>query len=398
MPNTRKILMLLENNTFPQDGRVRKEAETLTKAGFQVSIIAPRGDKQPWKEIINQVYVYRFPAPVEATGLLGYLIEYGYSLFAMFSLSFVVLFQNGFQVIHSHNPPDMMVLIAIFYKLMGKKFVFDHHDLSPELYNAKAGGHGNKIVYRLLLFFERLTFHFANHVISTNQSYKQIAMSRGKVAEEKITIVRNGPVLDQLVDIHPDQELAKKASTLIGYLGEMGYQDGLDYLIRAIHYLVNDLNRKDVYVVLIGNGSAVESLKTQVKELHLEKYIHFAGYQPNEIWRSMLASVHIGVVPDPINPFNDQSTMIKITDYMGLRKPVVAFDLREHRFTAGGAALYAEPDNVVAFAQNIVTLMDNPDMRIKMGQLGYDRIVNELAWDYQAEKLSAAYEKVFDNQ
>lgn len=394
--NKPKILMLLENNAYPQDSRVRKEAETLIKADFQVSIIAPRGKNQVWSEIVGGVHVYRYPAPIEADGFLGYLLEFGYSLIIMFILSLFVLFRQGFDIVHAHNPPDVLVLIAIFYKLIGKKFVFDHHDLSPELYNAKANGEGNQTIINALLFFEKLTFRFANHVISTNQSYKDIAISRGLVSEDMITIVRNGPLLDTLVNVTPDPNLLKKEAKLIGYIGEMGFQDGVDYLIRSIHFLVNDLNRKDIYLILIGSGSAVDSLNALVDELHLGDYVYFAGYQPFSVWRSLLASVHMGAVPDPINDFNNKSTMIKITDYMGLCKPVVAFDLTEHRVTAGDAALYAEPNNEMDFARKIELLMDNDEMREEMGNLGYERITKELAWNYQAEKLLIAYGKLIN--
>ncbi|MBI1184850.1 glycosyltransferase [bacterium] len=392
--SARKILMLLENNAYPQDSRVFNEANALTKAGFQISVIAQRKDKQAWTEIINGVAVYRYPAPLEADGFFAYVVEYGYSLIVMFFLSIVVLSRRGFKVIHAHNPPDVLVLIAIFYKLWGKKFVFDHHDLSAELYDAKADGEGNKTVHRTLLFFEKVSFRFADRVISTNQSYKDIAMTRGHVLEQDITIVRNGPVLENIAHVAPDAELARKIGTRIAYLGEMGLQDGLDYLIRAINHLVNDFNRKDVYVILIGSGSAVESLKALVQDLNLQEYIQFAGYQPASIWQSMLASAHIGVVPDPINPFNNQSSMIKITDYMAFSKPIVAFDLREHRVTAGPAALYAEPNNEMDFAKQIVKLMDNPELQVEMGKIGYERIVNEFAWPHQAKKLIELYQNL----
>lgn len=392
MAANKKILMLLENNCYPQDTRVRREANTLVEAGFQVSIIAPKGPGQSWTEDVDGVYAYRFPAPMEADGFLGYIIEFGYSLIAMFFVSLIVAFRRGFRVIHAHNPPEVLVLIAMFYKLFGKKFVFDHHDLSPELYNAKADGQGNNTVIKALHFFEKLTFRFANRVISTNESYKKIAMTRGNVPEEHITIVRNGPMLDKIKEVQPDPELAGKAACLIGYLGEMGFQDGLDYLIRAVHHLVTEFKREDVYAVLIGRGSAVESLKQQVADLKLEKYVHFAGYQPDHVWRPMLAAMHMGAVPDPMNPFNNQSTMIKITDYMSLRKPVVAFDLVEHRYTAGEAALYAKSNDVEDFAKQIMTLMDSPAMREKMGEVGYERIINELAWKYQAERLVQMYQ------
>lgn len=391
MASSKKILMLLENNPYPQDTRVRREAQALAEAGYQVTVIAPRGKDMPFAEMLNDVYVYRYPAPIDGSGALGYLVEYGYSLIAMYCLSIFVFFRRGFDVIHAHNPPDVLVFVAILYKLLGKKFVFDHHDLSPELYNAKCNGNGNKILIRLLEFFEKVTFRFVDHVIATNESYKAIAMKRGGIQENQITVVRNGPRLNKLKDIDPDPDVIAKAGIGIGYLGEMGDQDGLEYLIQAIYHIVHDYHRDDIYAILIGDGSAFPRLKALSNELQLEDYIHFTGYQPDDVWRPILAAIHIGAVPDPMNPFNNQSTMIKITDYMGLRKPVVSFDLRENRVTAGSAALYAKPNDVADYASLIIKLMDDPDLREEMGKAGYERIVSSLAWRYQAEQLLQAY-------
>lgn len=396
-PKNRKIktLMLLENSHYPQDSRVRREATTLIDKNYQVVVICPKEKSQAYYETVNSVIVCRYPEPPTWNGFIGYIFEYGYSLVAMFIISLFVFFRHGFDIIHAHNPPDIMVLIAMFYKIFRKKFIFDHHDLSPELYLAKSDGEGNKYVHRALIFFEKLSFRIADHVISTNQSYREIALTRGKIDSSKITIVRNGPEKSQLSAIEPDSLLRQRASILIGYIGEMGFQDGLDYFIRSLDHLSKDFNKHDFCAVLIGSGDAVESLKVLIAQLGLTDKVYWVGYQPDSIWRPLLASVDICVVPDPTNPFNDRSTMMKITDYMALSKPIVAFDLPEHRVTAGDSAIYAPANNEYEFAKLITDLIDDPGKRLSMGQLGRDRLHNNLTWDYQAEQLCLVYETLF---
>lgn len=387
-----RILMLLENNPYPQDTRVRRESRSLMAAGYHVSVICPKAPGQPRRNILDGVRVYRFPAPLPANGFLGYLWEYGYSMVATFVLSLLVFLREGFDVVHAHCPPDTFVFIATFYKLLGKRFVYDHHDLAPEMYYARFGGSGNKLVYHTLVLLEKLSCRFADHVIATNQSYKAVQMQRGRVPEERITIVRNGPDLNRLRPVEPDPDLRQKGKTIIGYVGTMGFQDGVDCLLRALQHLVYDLGRTDFFCVIIGKGDAWASLKILSRQLGLDEYIWFTGYVSDADLLRYLSTADICVDPDPSNPFNDRSTMIKIMEYMALGKPIVAFDLPEHRVTAQDAAVYARPNAEFDFAQQIALLMDDPEQRRKIGQKGRERVETELDWSYQEKHLLEVYQ------
>lgn len=386
-----RVLMLLENNPYPQDTRVHREATTLTEAGLQVIVIAPRGGNQPNRETLDGVHVYRYPTPPSGNGFIGFASEYGFSLIAMFWVSLIVLFREGFDIIHAHNPPDFLVMIGAFYKPFGKMFVFDHHDISPEMYNARFGKDAKPLIFNILMFFEKFTFRVADHVITTNESYRELALTRGGKTLEQVTIVRNGPDSSRIRVVDPDPELRAKAPIIIGYVGVMGFQDGIDYFIRAAYHLLYDLKRSDFYCVMIGKGDAWESLRALTKELRLEDHVWFTGRVSDEDLLRYLSSTHICVAPDPYNPFNDRSTMIKITEYLALGKAVVAFDLREHRVTAGEAAVYAKHNDEMEFAKQIALLMDDPERRRRMGEIGQARVRDNLAWPHQAERLREAY-------
>ncbi|HVB64839.1 MAG TPA: glycosyltransferase family 4 protein [Nitrolancea sp.] len=386
-----RVLMLLENQPYPQDGRVRRESFALAEAGYQVTVICPRNEKQPGHETINGVRVIRYPSPPTGNGLVGYLAEYGYSTAASFVLSLWVAMRGGFDIVHSHNPPDTMFVIGAFFKLFGKRYVFDHHDLSPEMYNARFGDKGNRFVFRGLELLERLSCKVADRVIATNESYREVEMRRDKVNPERITIVRNGPELGRIKQVAPDEGLRKKASTIIGYVGVMGYQDGVDYLLRALHHLVHDLKRTDFYMVLVGTGDAWHDLRALTTRLGLDDHVWFTGTISDEELRRYLSTADICVDPDPSNPFNDRSTMIKITEFMALEKPIVAFDLPENRFTAQQAALFVQPNDERAFADALAELMDDPDRRARMGAYGRKRIEESLAWTHCAPKLLEVY-------
>ena len=390
----KRILMLLENNSYPGDYRVRREARSLVAAGYEVTVISPRRRGQSRRTVIDEVSVYRFIAPGHGNGFFGYLWEYGYSLVGTFYYSLIVFFRKGFDVIHAHNPPDLFVLIAMFYRMAGKRFVFDHHDLSPEMYRARFRSGGNGLVFRVLVFFEKLSFWMADHVIATNESYKKVARDRGKVPEDRITIVRNGPDLNRIKLTEQDSRLRQKASTILGYIGVMGFQDGIDYLLRALRHLVQDLGRTDFYCVLIGKGDARDSLIQLASELELDDHVWFTGCIPDAEMLRYMSTADICVDPDPSNSFNDQSTMIKMMEYMALAKPIVAFDLPEHRVTAQESALYACPNNELDFARQINRLMDDVELRHKMGQFGRQRVETRLAWSIQEEDLLEVYEKL----
>lgn len=397
MTSKPRILMLLENNPYPQDVRVRLEAQELAQAGYQISIICPKDSEttQPSRETLNGVAIYRYPPTPEINSFLGFAIEYSYALLIGFFYTLLVHFQRGFDIIHAHNPPDLYIFIALLFKPFGKKFIFDHHDLTPEVYQARYEDGGNPRLYQLLLWMERLSCRHAHHIISTNQSYRAIISQRHDIPLDRFTIVRNGPQLTKWpADLAPDPDLRQRARTILGYAGAMGKQDGLDYLLRAIYHLVNDCGETDVLAVIMGNGDELPALKKLAQELNIEPYVWFTGWVTGEKFRRLLATTDICLDPDPKNDFNDHSTMIKMMEYMAVSKPIVAFDLIEHRYTAQDAALYVEPNDELKFAQAIATLIHDPDRRATMGQLGRQRIEKELAWQYAAANLLTAYQQL----
>jgi glycosyltransferase involved in cell wall biosynthesis len=387
-----RILMLLENQPYPQDHRVRREATALAAAGYRVSVICPSSAGQCWRESVDDVRIFRFKAPPLANSFLGYLWEYGYSTAATFVLSLLVFVRDGFDVVHAHNPPETLVFVAAFYKLFGKRFVFDHHDLSPEMYRARFSSGGSTIVYHALLLLERLTCLIADHVIATNESYKAVEIERDHVPANRITIVRNGVEVPR--QTQPDTAHRNKTKTIIAFVGVMGFQDGVDYLLRALHHLLHDLGRNDFYCILMGDGDAWVSLKSLAKQLCLDEYVEFTGtVHGDELFR-YLSSADICVDPDPANAYNNRSTMIKMMEYMAFEKPIVAFDLTEHRVTAQQAALYVTPNDEYAFASALAELMDNAQKRRVMGACGRRRIETALAWRYSVGHLLDVYRKV----
>jgi glycosyltransferase involved in cell wall biosynthesis len=385
--------MFLENNTYPQDNRVRHEAKSLIEAGYQVTVICPKKKGQALREQVAQVNVYRYPAPPKAKGFAGYFVEYGYSLIATFLLSLVVFFREGYDVIHAHNPPDLFGLIGGFYKLLRKKFLFDQHDLSPELYFARFKGRGNRLTYKALLFFEWMSFRMADHVIATNESYKNIQMQRGKLPEERITIVRNGPDLNEMSFAAEYQAVCNDSITIL-YVGDMGFHDGVEYLLQSIQHLKNEICRTDFKCMLIGTGDAWVSLKALSESLQITEFLSFTGWINHDEIPKYLQAADICVAPEPANNYNSRSTAIKIMEYMAAEKPIVAFDLPEHRVTAGDAAIYAKPNDELDFARHISVLMDDQELRERLGRAGKERIESKLAWKHQQKYLIKAYMKL----
>ena len=391
MKSGNRVLILIQNAPYPQDGRVRLEARALVDAGWEVTVICPSQRGQAWRETLDGVWVRRYPRAKPSQGLLGYVWEYGYSMVFTLVLSLIALVEHGFDVVHACNPPDLFVFLGAIYKLLGKRFVFDHHDLSPEMYYARFHGRGHPLVFRVLAFFEWLSCRVADHVLATNESYKKVEVDRDGVPPERITVVRNGPELERFAEAAPDPELRKKAGTIIGYIGVMGYQDGVDNLLKAIDHLVHDLGRSDVYAVLMGTGDAWYDLKRMVRELGLDEHVAMPGVVTDAAMRSVLATADILAAPEPKNDFTDRSTMIKMMEYMAVGKPIVAFDLTEHRVSGEEAALYAQPNETLDFARQIAALMDDPERRERMGQFGKKRVKAQLAWVHQKHNLLRAY-------
>lgn len=392
-----RILMLLENSAYPSDTRVRLEAQELLAAGYQVSIICPKttGLQERWREDVDGVIAYRYPRPPELDSFIGFVVEYGYSLFFAFIYTLIVFFTRGFDVIHSHNPPEIYVFIALLFKPFGKKFVFDHHDLTPEVYQARSAGGGNQKVYNTLLWMEGLTCRTADRILSTNQSYRRIVSTRHNIPLDRFTIVRNGPRITKwAADTPANPEIRSRAKTILGYAGVLGKQDGVDYFLRAMKHLVEDCQETDVLAVILGDGSEMNNLRQLAADLNIEQYIYFAGWVTGDQFKQSLAAADICIDPDPKNDFNDHSTMIKMMEYMVLGKPIVAFDLTEHRFSAQSAAVYVEPNNELKFAQAIASLIHDPEKCAEMGRIGRERIETELAWRYSAANLLQAYQQL----
>jgi glycosyltransferase involved in cell wall biosynthesis len=390
----RKVLIIVENAPVPFDPRVWKEGIALHKAGYQVTILCPKGKgcEQSY-EFREGIHVYRHPMPREGNGALGYLWEYGCALFWEFLYSWWIYFRRGFQLIQGCNPPDDIFLVALPFKLLGVKFVFDHHDVNPELYLAKY--EKKDFLYKIQVWLEKQTFRFCDVVMSTNHSYKEIAVTRGHMAPENVFVVRNGPDLKTFQLVPPVPALKYGKRFLVGYVGVMSAQEGLDILLDVAEHIRN-LGRRDVHFTCVGNGPALSDLKQMVQDKNLGEMVNFTGRISDADLLDVLSTADVCVNPDKPCQMNDMSTMIKIMEYMALGKPIVQFDLREGRISAQEASLYSDNANqVTAFADNILWLLEHPAERERMGEFGRRRVETELAWDYSVGNLLAAYEKAF---
>jgi glycosyltransferase involved in cell wall biosynthesis len=390
MKIAKRVLILVENLPSPFDRRVWQEASALRDAGYAVSIICPTGKGFESRfEEIDGIAIYRYDLPMEAEGALGYAIEYSAALFHTFLLSWRVLLTRGFDVIHACNPPDLFFLIGGFFKLLGKKFVFDHHDINPELYEAKFGR--RDFFWKLMVWLERLTFQVADVSIATNESYRKIAIARGGMDPDRVFVVRSGPSLERLRVLPPDASLKKGRKHLVGYVGVMGRQEGIDLLLAAARSIVHDHGRTDVHFGLVGGGTSLDEMKALARELAIEDYVTFTGRVPDAELLAMLNTADVCVNPDIANEMNDKSTMNKIMEYMALGKPIVQFDLTEGRFSAQEASLYARRNDPADMAMKILELVDDPERRAAMGAYGRKRVENELEWRYEIPKLRSAY-------
>jgi glycosyltransferase involved in cell wall biosynthesis len=397
--NAKGILMLIENMPAPADRRVWPEAKALRDAGYRVSIICPKGYGQ-FEEAqicIDDIAIYRYRLPAIGNKYLAYVVEYGVALLATFLLSFKVLFQRGFDVIHAANPPDIFFLIGVFYRLLGKKYIFDQHDLSPEMFKVKFGDR-MRLLYKLQLLLEAYSYRTAHLVITSNGSQKNFAIERGRCRADRVFVVRNGPNLAQMKPVAPEPELKGGRRYLLAYVGVMSIQDGVEYALYALHELVHKRGRQDVSLVLMGDGDNAPALRALAHELELDGYVNFAGWTESKDVLRYLSVVDVGLSPDPQNGLNEFSTMIKTMEYMAMGKPVVAFDLAETRLSAQGAALYAVPNHIEGFADKIEMLLDDHELCSKIGALGRKRIEEALNWDYSKKHLLLAYETLFPTE
>lgn len=389
----RKILIIVENLPVPFDRRVWQEARTLHAAGAQVAIICPTGKGYTERyELLDGIHVYRHPLPLDAGGALGYLLEYGAALAWETLLSWKILFRHGFDTLHGCNPPDLIFLIAWQFKLLGKRYIFDHHDINPELYEAKFNKRG--FFWRLMCAFEWLTFKTADTVISTNESYKKIALERGGKKPQDVFVVRSGPDLSRVKAVAPNPALKNGREFLVGYVGVMGDQEGIDLLLESARHLIFERGRRDIQFTLVGGGPSLAALQVLSEKMGLKDYVTFTGRAPDQTLFEVLSTADVCVNPDRVNPMNDKSTMNKILEYMAVGKPIVQFDVTEGRFSARDASLYAKANDPIDFADKIAVLLADPALRAQMGAFGRQRVETQMAWSYEIPKLIAAYKNV----
>lgn len=386
-----KVLMIVENLPVPFDRRVWQEARTLRDAGAKVAIICPIGTGFERRyEALEGIHIYRHPLPPERSNAIGYVLEYAAALFWESWLAWKILFRHGFDIIHGCNPPDLIFLVAWQFRLLGKRYLFDHHDINPELYEAKF--ERRDMFWRLLRLCEWLTFKSAHTVISTNESYKAIAIERGGKRPDDVFVVRSGPDLGRVKAVPPDPILKKGRRFLVGYVGVMGEQEGIDLLLESIRHLVHDLRRKDIQFVLVGGGPSLAGMQRLARKQEIADFVTFTGRAPDDILFSVLSTADVCVNPDRVNSMNDKSTMNKILEYMALGKPIVQFEMTEGRYSAREASLYAKPNDPYDFADKIVELLEDGGKRRRLGEFGRRRVQCELAWSHEEVHFIAAYD------
>ena len=387
--------MLIENASVPLDNRVWAEAVALQDHGFQVSIIGPRGlsiDRESYI-CLRGIHIYRYSLPASGNSPIAYLLEYGITMFMTFLLSFKVWFRHGFDVIHAANPPDLFFLLGLFFRPFGKKFIYDQHDLSPEVFQVKFKGKAG-FFRRLLLFFEWCSYRVAHIVLTPNQAVKRFAIERGHFPADRIFVVYNAPDPNRIKMVPPEPELKRGRPYLLVYVGAIEVQDGVEYTLYAFHDLVHKRGRRDVSLVLIGDGGCTPELRQLSHELQLDEYIHFTGWLAAEELVRYISVADVGLTPEPLNGLNEYCTMTKTMEYMALGKPVVGFDLAETRLSAQDAVLYATPNCAEDFADKIEALLDDEALRIKMGAIGRKRIEEELSWEHAKMNLVRAYKEL----
>ncbi|MCC6349768.1 MAG: glycosyltransferase family 4 protein [Candidatus Eisenbacteria bacterium] len=394
MASPGRVLHLSENLTLPFDRRVWLELGALRSAGWEVSAICPTGEGgTEAHEVLDGIHIWRYPAPPETRGFLSYAWEFLYCWLQTARLTLLVSARRGFDVIHTANPPDLFWAIALPFKALGVKFVFDHHDLCPELYLSRFGERkAGSLPHRLLQWLERMQYRTADLVVATNESYRQVALARGGKRPEQVRVVRSGPSRKRFGLLRePDPALRRGRPFLVAYLGVMAPQDGVDHLVRAAKVIVQDHARSDVAFTFIGAGDSFTELRQLVRDLGLEDACQFTGRIPDADVERILVTADVCVSPDPKNPLNDVSTMNKVLEYMACAKPVVCYDLREHRWSAGEGALYAVADDVSDLAARIEQLLADPEMRARMGAYNRERFLSKMAWEHNAGELLKAY-------
>jgi len=393
MVKKKHILFIVENNPVPQDFRVWNESCAAKEFGYDVTVICPKNKNFSMRyENIDGIAIYRHFNPLEGNGKLSFILEYMNATFWELLLSIWIYLKKPFHLIHAANPPDHIFVIALIMKLFGVKFIFDHHDITPENYVAKFNR--KDIFYRILLVMENLTFKVADIVISTNESYKEIAISRGGKTAEQVFVVRNGPDYSNVIFMGPNEKLKRGFKYLVSYVGIIGCQEDIDVLLEAAEYIVYKRNISNIAFTIIGTGPHWKNMVQLSKKLKLEKYVTFTGFIPFKDLYEILASSDLCVNPEMKNEFTDKSTMIKIMEYMVFGKPIVQFNTTEGKVTAGDAAHYVKENSVKDFADAIIELLDDKNRRMEMGKIARKRVDEKLSWDLQKVNLKKCYESL----
>ena len=389
-----RVLIIVQNLPVPFDRRVWLECQALVSAGYRVAVVCPKGSGDPSYEVIGTVELHKYRPYAAGGSKLGFVTEYAYSFLVTAWLTLKARRSGRFAVIQACNPPDIFWPIALIFRAIeGTRFVFDHHDLCPELYESRFPD-GTKLPYKALRALERRTHRTANHVISTNDSYRDIAVTRSGKPAADVTTVRTGPDPQRLRRGPADPALRRGRRFLAAYIGVMGPQDGVDVVVRAADALVRELGRDDIAFTLIGSGDCFNDLVALCDELGLAGYVEFTGRAPDELVTRILSTADVGLSPDPKNPLNDLSTMNKSMEYMAFELPVVAFDLRETRVSVGDAGVYVQPNDVHDYAKAIGELMDDEPKRARLGRLGRARVEQELAWCHQERSYLGVYRRL----
>jgi glycosyltransferase involved in cell wall biosynthesis len=389
-----RILIIVQNLPVPFDRRVWLECQALVSAGYQVAVVCPMGDGDPAYQVVDAVGLYKYRPYAPGGSKLGFVAEYGYSFLATAWQTLRARRSGRFAVMQACNPPDIFWPIALALRALDRtRFVFDHHDLCPELYESRFPD-GPRLPYRMLRAMERRTHRTANQVISTNDSYRDVAVKRSGKAAADVTVVRTGPDPERLRRGPDHPGLRRGRRFLAAYIGVMGPQDGVDIVLRAADVVIHKLGRDDIAFTLIGKGDCFDDLVALRDELGLAGHVEFTGRAPDDLVARILSTADVGLSPDPKNPLNDVSTMNKTMEYMAFELPVVAFDLRETRVSAAEAAVYVRPNDISDYAAAIVDLMDDEPRRSRMGALGRARVEHELAWSFQERAYLGVYERL----
>jgi len=386
----KNALLIVQNNSFPFDKRVYREATSLKENGYNVFVICPRSNHDKEKELVyEEIHIKRYKDYLAKGGVVSYLLEYASSVLKIFFLFLASVIKNKIDVVHVANPPDFFWPIALTCKLFGIKFIYDQHDLSPEMSMVKFQ---NRILKKLLMLNEKLTVKFADAIIVVNNNFKERLITEWGTDRNKITVVYNGPHESFRVIQNDAMSDKYKNKKVILYIGLMTVNDNIEVIVNAANELINNRNKKDLHFVLIGDGDVRKKMEELAASYSITKNIEFTGIVNHDMVRKFLNVAEVCIAPDLPNGLNEYLTLVKVLEYMKTSKAFVAFKLKETMDFANGAGLYA--DDEADFASKIIYLLENPDVSATMGALGSKIINDNYLWSHSEEKLLNLYKSL----